>query len=71
MKTIWQASVESRNFYFEAYGTTAVEAMKALKVGLERHAEQYKLSKTWFKDDEITLIEYELNVPYRDCSEIK
>jgi hypothetical protein len=68
---IYRANYESRNFSFEAYGKTENDAKTALIVGLLRHMHQYSLAADWYCNDDISVVEYQLNAPYRDYSIIK
>jgi len=45
--TIWVASVDTRNFEFDAFGKTQEEALLALQVALIRHAKRCKLPRTF------------------------
>lgn len=68
---IYRANYESRNFSFEAYGKTEQDARAALMIGLLRHMDQYNLEADWYYKDDISIVEYQLNTPYRDYSIIK
>ena len=68
---IYRANYESRNFSFEAYGKTENDAKTALIVGLLRHMHQYDLNLDWYHNDDISIVEYQLDTPYRDYSIIK
>jgi hypothetical protein len=68
---IYRAFYESRNFSFEAYGKTENDAKTALIVGLLRHMHQYNLENDWYHKDDISVVEYQLNTPYRDYSIIR
>lgn len=39
-RTLWRAWCDTANFSFDAYGTTAAEAMGLLMDGMMRHGEQ-------------------------------
>jgi hypothetical protein len=65
---IYRANYESRNFSFEAYGKTEQDARAALMIGLLRHTHQYNLEADWYCNDDILIVEYQLNTPYRDRS---
>ena len=52
---LFRAGYESRNFSFEAYGTTSRDAFDALVDGLQRHAVQYDLPSDWFDIDSISV----------------
>jgi hypothetical protein len=68
---IYRANYESRNFSFEAYGKTKEDAKASLIIGLLRHMHQYNLEAEWYHNDDISIVEYQLNAPYRDYSIIK
>jgi hypothetical protein len=42
MTTIYVASIETRNFSFEGYGATQIEAVQALRAAWNKHAQQYQ-----------------------------
>jgi hypothetical protein len=65
---IYRANYESRNFSFEAYGKTKEDAKASLIIGLLRHMHQYNLEADWYCNDDISIVEYQLNTPYRDRS---
>jgi hypothetical protein len=68
---IYRANYESRNFSFEAYGKTKENAKASLMIGLLRHMHQYDLDPDWYYEDDISVVEYQLDTPYRDYSIIK
>jgi hypothetical protein len=68
---IYRANYESRNFSFEAYGKTKEDAKASLMIGLLRHMHQYDLDPDWYYKDDISVVGYQLDIPYRDCSIIK
>jgi hypothetical protein len=71
MKTIYLASAESRNFSFQAVGSTAKSAMEALRKGLLLHAEQYNLDPDWHVENADFGVEaLTLGEVYRDGSEL-
>lgn len=51
MTILYRAQVETRNFDFEGFGSSALLARRALKAGLERHAEQYGLTDPKWVDE--------------------
>lgn len=57
MTTIWLAELETRNFSFQALGSSDTAARLALTKTLNIHAEQYGLNYTWFHDyrDDVTV----------------
>lgn len=72
MSSIFLADAHSRNFDFSAVGATEKDAKRAIMLAFKRHAEQYKLPSTWWRDAvDLNIIEMQLNTPYRDRSEIK
>ena len=69
---IYYASAESRNFSFQAIGTTYNEAIKTLHKGLKTHAKQYNLDPKWYEEwADISVEELESGIAYRDGGEIK
>ncbi len=68
---IYRANYESRNFSFEAYGKTKEDAKASLMIGLLRHMHQYDLDSDWYCKDDISVVGYQLDTPYRDYSIIK
>ena len=74
MTKIYYARYESRNFSFEAFGTTEVEARNALLDGLKEHARQYAdriEDAHWWFDDDVGVQECIVGVCYRDGIEVK
>jgi len=72
MKKIYHASYESRNFTFDAFGTTAAGAREALLTGLRTHAIQYNTDeKHWWYDDDIFVVERVIGACYRNHGIIK
>lgn len=47
---IYYAHAESRNFSFQAIGSTYNEAIGTLHKGLKAHAKQYNLEPKWFEE---------------------
>lgn len=69
---IYYASAESRNFSFQAIGSTYNEAIGTLHKGLKIHAKQYNLDPKWFEQwADIGVVELEQGECYRDGLEIK
>ena len=68
-----QATLESTNFTFTAYGQTTSHAVNALKRGLDEHGKQYGLQDGWWKDysEDIFVKHIELNRAYRDHELLK
>ncbi len=55
---IFKASLETRNFSFEAFGETEDAARLTLVEGFGIHAKQYQLGKDWwhqFSEDIVTM----------------
>jgi hypothetical protein len=68
---IYFAHYDSRNFSFEAFGVTAVEAKNALIDGLKLHAIQYadRLEEEhWWFDEDIWIDSRIVGECYRDRS---
>lgn len=66
--SIWVCRHESRNFTFEAYGTTKEEATLAFARGLRKHADQTKAGQAWVDEavTETDAARYSVGVCYRD-----
>lgn len=47
---MWQVTLETRNFTFEAFGETEKEAGDTLTLALQKHADQYRLPRDWWYD---------------------
>jgi hypothetical protein len=47
---MWVAKSESRNFQFEAYGTTKAKALEALKQCFVNHGQNYDCNPDWADD---------------------
>lgn len=72
MKTIYLATAESRNFSFQAVGSSEQSAMLALNDGLRIHADQYDLDPEWFEEwADIQVVPLMLGMVYRDGSQLK
>jgi hypothetical protein len=71
-RAFYRASLETRNFDFEAYGPTANAAKSSLIQALYRHGRQYKIDEAWFAQDldDITVREIAMGAAYRDRDEI-
>lgn len=66
---MFKASLETKNFSFEGYGTSEQAARTALFRGLHRHADQCKIDGDVFVKDYIDDIQVQpirLGVGYRD-----
>ena len=69
---IYLANAESRNFSFQAIGSTYNEAIGQLHKGLRAHAEQYNLDPKWFEQwADIWVEMLEGGKVYRDRGEMK
>lgn len=66
MITLYIATLDTRNFSFEAFGTTQTEARNALKAGCDRHAETYKIKSDFYDDEAIEVREAVIGAAYRD-----
>ena len=72
MKTVYLATAESRNFSFQAVGSTKQSANLSLLRGLKLHAEQYDLDPEWWKEwADISIEPLTLGEVYRDGSHMK
>jgi hypothetical protein len=68
---MWVAKSDSRNFQFEAYGTTKAKALAALKQGFIRHAIVYDCDPDWVDDMDLNNVyKIEANRAYRDCERL-
>jgi len=68
---MWVAKSDSRNFKFEAYGTTKAKALEALKRGFIRHAIIYNIGFDWVADMDLNCVyRIEANRAYRDCERL-
>ncbi len=72
MITFCQASLDTRKFFFEAYGGTDDEARDALIKTLREHAVQYRIEPDWWEDfaTDIRYREITLGMGYRDHGEL-
>ena len=62
---MYKAMFESRNFSFEAYGTTQENAIKALKKGLSKHGRDYGVGSNWWKEFENDI--YTMDFVFNHC----
>jgi len=73
VKSIYFAYYDSRNFRFEAFGTTETEARTALLNGLKQHAYEY-VSRIedphWWFDEDIVVECRKMGICYRDREEL-
>ena len=63
---IYKAWYDSRNFSFEAFSKNERSAKAALLWGLRKHGQQYNCEPRWWYQDDVCVMEYKLNEPYRD-----
>ena len=70
--TFYRSKLDTTNFSFDAYGQTEAEAIKHMKRGLRKHAEQYRIPSDWWLEweDSICTIEVGFGGCYRDNSPI-
>ena len=47
--TFWQATLDTRNFSFEAFGETKDDAQRALVSGLREHGFRYDINADWWR----------------------
>lgn len=66
MTKLWQATLETRNFSFEAYGATEDEALSALKAGCTKHAKQYQIEDGFASVEQVAMREISIGTCYRD-----
>lgn len=70
MTTIYLASVDTRNFTFDAAGASRDEALAALRAVLEAHVRQYgaRVAPGWLFEvfEDVQIRELVLGVGYRD-----
>ena len=66
-----KATLQTRNFTFEAYGPTVPHAVNALKRGLAAHARQYELAPTWADELKIQTQYFDTCKCYRDGEILK
>lgn len=71
MSVIYQATFDSRNFGFEAYGHTEQEAREALIAGLRQHARTHNISLNWFSEEDFQVLPFTFGEAYRDRERIK
>lgn len=66
--TFFRASLDTRNFSFEAFGTTKGNAEVQLGLTLVKHGLQYKLPIGWHNQyvDDIKVSEFSMGCGYRD-----
>ena len=66
MKAIFGAFYDSRNFSFEAFSDDPRKAKATLIKGLRDHGKEYKCEPNWWYKDDVYVMEYQLNISYRD-----
>lgn len=70
MATLHKAAIDTSNFSFEAYGATQEEAREALRAGLTKHSEHYRVSDgpEWVEEcmEDVRTLEITLGTCYRD-----
>jgi hypothetical protein len=72
MKTIYLARAESRNFSFQAVGSTEQSANLSLLRGLKLHGKQYSLDAGWWEEwADISIEPMTLGEVYRDGSQLQ
>ena len=70
---LFHATLDTRNFSFEAYGSTEAEAREAMRNGLAAHVRAYRLIQSDFDAeyaDHITVRAVALGAAYRDGERI-
>jgi hypothetical protein len=69
---LFRAFYDSRNFSFEAYGSSKDDAINQLIKGLKIHAKEYQIpNEDWYTEDDFSVYEIFPNTAYRDCTELK
>jgi hypothetical protein len=66
-----RATLDTKNFHFEAYGEDYAAACAVLIDGLNRHAIAYQLPADWFSPEDIEHFEIQIGRAYRDSEIIK
>lgn len=66
MITLHRARLETRNFEFEAFGYSKIQAETALVAGLAVHAKQHRLPWDWFNLEDVQFTEIGTGFAYRD-----
>lgn len=66
-----RATLDTKNFHFEAYGENHIAARDALINGLNRHAAAYDLAADWFSPKNIEYFEIQIGRAYRDSEIIR
>lgn len=70
---IWRASLETRNFEFEAFGGSQQMTLSCLLDGLRKHADRFKIPRDWFLEFQADIVcrRIEPYVCYRDREAIR
>jgi hypothetical protein len=72
MKTVYLARAESRNFSFQAVGSTKQSANLSLLRGLKLHGKQYNLEAGWWEEwADMSIEPMTLGEVYRDGSQLQ
>lgn len=71
--TFFRASLETRNFHFEAFDVTEAAARETLRLGLLHHARDYAIPADWLKEfvDDIHVAEIGLGTVLRDRQQME
>lgn len=73
MTVLYRATLETRNFFFEAVDVSAEKACETLRHGLAKHGEQYPCLPQWWEHPDFPKIEahpFVVGVAYRDGGRI-
>jgi hypothetical protein len=67
-RTMWLATLDTRNFHFEAIDIGKSLAWSALVQGLKEHGRQYRCDPDWFAEylDDINVRAIDCGVCHRD-----
>lgn len=68
--SMYLASLETRNFSFQAAGTSESEARAGIAAAVKAHATTYALRNDWASDCDISVVEMVLGEGYRDHERI-
>jgi len=68
----YRAWIDTSNFHFEAFGTTAAETRCTLIETLEAHAKDYQLERDWWKrwEGDVYTMPITLGKGYRDNQQL-
>lgn len=66
--SFYVAKLDTRNFFFTAYGATKKQAKDALQAAVHKHAEQYDIDRNWADDyaEDVVVLPVVLGEGYRD-----